>query len=266
MIRNLQALLLIVLFAGCTLPSASTPTEADYGNIRVIEVIDGDTVKLANGKLLRYIGIDTPETRLKKGNKFIYAPQPFAVEAKKVNEKLVINKVIKIEFDVQKEDRYGRLLGYCFVGDTFINAQLVKEGYAVISTYPPNVKYAEVFLAAQKEARQQRKGLWGAYETIDAQKASSYINQIRTVRGKVLNAHKSKRCVLLNFGQDYKQDFTVVIFDNSFKSFYDRGIDPVTYYRGKTIEVSGRIRRYNGPEIIVNTPGDIVISEETPSE
>jgi micrococcal nuclease len=262
----LKRLLLIILLAGCTQPCAPTLKQTDYTNIRVIDVVDGDTIRLANGKLLRYIGIDTPEIRLKKGNKFAYAPQPFALEAKKFNTKLLINKMIKIEFDVQKEDQYGRLLGYCFIGDTFINAQLVAEGYAVISTQPPNVKYANLLFAAQKEARQQKKGLWGAYETIDAKDASSYINQIRTVRGKVASAHKTKRCIFLNFGQNHKQDFTVVIFNNSFKYFSDEGIDPVTYYRGKTIEVSGRIRYYNGPEVIVNTPFDIVTPEEMPLE
>lgn len=259
-------ILFLAIFCGCSQPPPAEYPAADYGNIRVTDVIDGDTIRLANGKLLRYIGIDTPESRTKKGNRFIYDPQPGAVEATKFNKSLVAGKQIRIEFDVQKTDKYGRLLGYCYVGDTFVNARLIKEGYAVLLTYPPNVKYADLFVKLQKEAREARRGLWGAYETIDAAKASSYINQIRTVHGKVLSAYRTKKCILLNFGQNHKEDFTVVIFENSFKYFYDAGIDPVTYYQGKTIEVSGRIRRYNGPEIVVNAPQDIVLSEEIPSE
>ncbi|MBU2266019.1 MAG: nuclease, partial [Candidatus Omnitrophica bacterium] len=65
--------------------------------------------------------------------------------------------------------------------------------------------------------------------------------------------------VFLNFGQDYKTDFTVVIFNNSLGAFRQQGIDPVSFYRDKTVSVSGRIREYNGPEIIVNTPYEIEI-------
>ncbi|MFA5271891.1 MAG: thermonuclease family protein, partial [Candidatus Omnitrophota bacterium] len=125
----------------------------DYSHIKVVRVIDGDTVKLENGESLRYIGLDTPETRIKKGSRFIYAPQPFAIEAKKLNQKLVEDKYVRIEFDVEKKDVYGRLLGYCFVGNTFINAKLIEEGFAVTFTIPPNVKYVDTFIALQRAAR-----------------------------------------------------------------------------------------------------------------
>ncbi|MDD3295992.1 MAG: thermonuclease family protein [Candidatus Omnitrophica bacterium] len=234
----------------------------DYSDIRVTEVIDGDTVRLSDGKLLRYIGIDTPEVRIKQKKEFIYSPQPFALEAKELNKRLVQGKRVRVELDVEKTDRYGRLLGYCFVGDVFINSELLKEGFAVLYTYPPNIKYTDELIASQKEARRQKKGLWGSYEVIESGRASGHINQIRTVRGKVLNTFASKKCLLLNFGQDYRTDFTVVIFKNSLASFNSKGINPLEFYRGKTIEVSGRIRSYNGPEIIVNSPQEITVVKE----
>ncbi|MBU1112249.1 MAG: thermonuclease family protein [Candidatus Omnitrophica bacterium] len=231
----------------------------DHSQILVSEVIDGDTVRLANGRLLRYIGIDTPETNLKKGGKFIYQPQPFAEEAKEYNRKLVEGKTVKIEFDLEKEDKYGRLLGYCFVDDIFVNAKLIEQGYAVLYTYPPNVKYADRFFDLQKQARDKKAGLWGSYQVIAPEAAGNLIGQIRTVQGKVLSTYQSAKCVFLNFGQDYKTDFTVVIFNNSLGAFRQQGIDPVSFYRDKTVSVSGRIREYNGPEIIVNTPYEIEI-------
>lgn len=227
----------------------------------VSEVIDGDTVKLSNGQTLRYIGIDTPEIRIKKGGSFEYEPQPFALEAKKLNQALVEAKEVRIEFDVQRYDRYQRLLGYCFVGEEFINAKLLREGLAVLYTYPPNVKYAELFVAAQKEARQNKRGIWGSYETIDHSQAGNYLDQIRTVRGRVLYSYQSSKCLFLNFGSDWKSDFTVVIFNNVIDLFRKQGIDPLTFYKGKVIEVSGRIRSYNGPEIIVNSPAEITVVE-----
>ncbi len=225
--------------------------------LKVIEVVDGDTVRLSNGKILRYIGVDAPEIRIREEKGFLYKPQPFALEAREFNRKLVENKPVRLELDIEKMDRYGRLLAYCFVDDIFVNAELLKEGYAVLYTKPPNLKYQDLFVRLQKEARQQKKGLWGAYEVISEKEAHLYINQIRTVRGKVLKTRQSKRCIFLNFGQDYKKDFTVVIFKENLKYFFERGIDPLNFYKGKIVEVTGKIREYNGLEIIVSYPAEI---------
>ncbi len=247
-------LLAILLFSSCG-------QTYDYSNIKVRYVIDGDTVKLANGETLRYIGIDTPETKIKEGGEFIYKPQPFALEAKNLNKKLVEGKTVSIEFDVEKKDTYGRLLGYCFLKDgTFVNNELVKNGLATIYTYPPNVKYTNLLYKSQVTAREQKQGLWGAYETITADKVSSYLNQIRTVRGTVKNTRQTKKCFFLNFDTPKGKKFKIVIFKNTHNYFSDKGIDLETFYTGKTIEVSGRIRRYkNSYEIIANTPEDIKI-------
>lgn len=245
--------------------SCSPSSQLDYSHIKVINVIDGDTVRLENGRLLRYIGIDTPEIRIKRNGRFVYDPQPFALDAKEFNRKLVEGKYVRIEFDVQRTDKYGRLLGYCFVdkNGVFVNGELIRQGYAVLYTYPPNVKYVDLLVRLQKQARKNKRGLWGAYEVVDSDEAYKYINQIRTVKGKVLSTYQSSQSVFLNFGRDYRTDFTIVIFDNVLKSFYDRGIDPVSFYRGKIVEVTGRIREYNGPEIIVNSPYQIkVLSDE----
>lgn len=238
---------------------ACSNTPCDYSRIFVSEVIDGDTVKLSNGRLLRYIGLDTPEVRIKRNGQFIYDPQPFALEAKEYNQKLVEAKAVRVEFDLEKQDKYGRLLGYCFIDDTFVNAKLIQEGLAVLYTYPPNVKYVDRFVSSQKKARLEKKGLWGSYQLIDHNQAHKYIGQIRTVKGRVVSSYQSPKCVFLNFGNDYKSDFTVVIFNNALAAFTKQGINPINFYQHKLVEVSGRIREYNGPEIIVNTPYEIQI-------
>ena len=253
MIKRLFLLSFLLILA-CSQPN--------YSQIKVIEVIDGDTVKLSNGRLLRYIGLDTPEVRIKnKGGNFKYQPQPFSLEAKEFNRKLVEGKLIRIEFDIEKTDRYGRILGYCFLDNVFVNARLIEQGYAVLYTYPPNVKYVELFIEAQKKAREAKNGLWGSFPVINHSLANKYINQIRSVEGVVLSSYKTTKCVLLNFGQNYKNDFTVVIFDNVLEAFRREGIDPLSFYNGKRIRVNGKIREYNGPEIIVNSPYEIEVLE-----
>lgn len=256
-LNKILAAFSLIFLCSCT-------TNYDYSHIKVTKVIDGDTVKLENGETLRYIGIDTPEIKIKQNGHFLYKPQPFALEAKKLNEKLVKNKIVRIEFDVEKTDKYKRLLGYCFIKDTLINAKLVEEGFAVTYTFPPNVKYTDIFVASQKTARQNLKGMWGVYETVPSDKAISYTNQIRTVKGKVSGCRRTKHGLLLSFGPGQKAPFKIMIYNNAFKYFHEKNIDPLNFYTGKTVEVSGRIRGYNkSAQIIVSSPSEIsIINEE----
>jgi endonuclease YncB( thermonuclease family) len=86
-------------------------------------------------------------------------------EATEANKRLVESKTVLLEKDVSETDRYGRLLRYVYMGDIFVNEELVKQGYAQASMYPPDVKYADLFIAAQREARAAERGLWSAVPT-----------------------------------------------------------------------------------------------------
>lgn len=123
---------------------------------RVERVVDGDTVKLSNGQVVRYIGIDTPET--------VHPSLPvqcYGIEASDKNRSLVEGKEVKLEKNVSETDKYGRLLRYVWLGNLMVNEMLVRDGYAKSSTYPPDVKYQDRFLTAQRLAQNEQKGLWG---------------------------------------------------------------------------------------------------------
>lgn len=123
----------------------------------VERVIDGDTVVLVGGERVRYIGVDTPELHHPKKPVEAYARQ-----ARAFNRRWVEGKRVRLEFDVERRDRYGRLLAYVYLEDgTFVNAELIAQGYAQILTIPPNVKYQDLFLKLQREARESGRGLWG---------------------------------------------------------------------------------------------------------
>ncbi|OGN01382.1 MAG: hypothetical protein A3B91_03680 [Candidatus Yanofskybacteria bacterium RIFCSPHIGHO2_02_FULL_41_29] len=122
----------------------------------VTRVIDGDTIEIEGGQRIRYIGIDTPETVDPRK-----PVQCFGVEASNKNKELVLNKKVRLEKDVSEADKYGRLLRYVYIGNTFVNLELVQQGYAYASSYPPDIKYQNQFTSAQSEAREQNKGLWG---------------------------------------------------------------------------------------------------------
>ncbi len=147
----------------------------------VRRIIDGDTIVLDSGEHVLYIGIDTPEAKHPRK-----PVQHFGREASEANKKLVDGKPVRLEFDVQKKDRNGRLLAYVFVGsgaeEIFVNAWLVKNGYARAAKYPPNLKYKDKFLKLENEARKQSRGLW---KTEDADSAKVIGNK----RSKVY--HKS---------------------------------------------------------------------------
>ncbi len=122
----------------------------------VRRVVDGDTVVLTTGERIRYIGMDTPELHHPKK-----PVQWYAREAMEFNRKLVEGKTVRLEFDVERHDKYGRTLAYVYLPDgTFVNAELVRQGYAHLLTIPPNVKYAELFLKCEREAREANRGLW----------------------------------------------------------------------------------------------------------
>ena len=116
---------------------------------KVIQVIDGDTIVIEGGHHVRYIGIDAPEK-----DEFYY------VEAKQANGKLMEGKRVRLEKDISDKDQYGRLLRYVYVDETFINAEIVRQGYAQAQAYPPDVKCQVYLEAVEKEARQVKRGIW----------------------------------------------------------------------------------------------------------
>ena len=139
-------------------PPTETPVlSAVSESFKVTRVVDGDTIEIEGGEKVRYLGIDTPETVDPRK-----PVQCFGVEASKKNKELVEGKTVRLEKDITDRDRYSRLLRYVWVDDIFVNLELVKQGFASSYAYPPDIKYQEEFLEAEKEAREAKRGLWEA--------------------------------------------------------------------------------------------------------
>ncbi len=138
----------------------------------VTKIIDGDTVQLDSGEIVRYLGIDTPEIATKDSG-----PEFYAREAARYNKKLVFMKKVRLEFDVEKKDQYSRLLAYVFVKDVFVNAELVKHGYAKAMVKPPNLKYKDTLVNYQKKAMDEERGLW---QEKKRESESSYVGNKRS--------------------------------------------------------------------------------------
>lgn len=128
---------------------------SDVEHVLVTRVIDGDTIEIEGGLRVRYIGIDTPETVHPS-----VETECYGTEASTINKEMVEGKTVRLEKDVSDTDRFGRLLRYVWVDDIMVNEYLVREGYATVSTYPPDVKHQDRFVHAQELAREEGRGLW----------------------------------------------------------------------------------------------------------
>jgi micrococcal nuclease len=142
--RNTLAVLFLSVLL--LLPSAC---QSLSDSVAVLEVIDGDTIVIEGGYRVRYIGIDSPEI-----DEFYY------LEAKQMNAELLDGKKVRLEKDITDKDKYGRLLRYVYVGDVFVNAEMVRQGCAWAMAYPPDIKYLVYLEAMEKEARQLKRGFW----------------------------------------------------------------------------------------------------------
>ena len=124
----------------------------------VVRVVDGDTIYVQFAdrvEKIRYIGVNTPEIHHP-----IKGEEPGGREAADVNRRIAGGQRVRLELDVRTRDRYGRLLAYVWVGDMMVNAELVRLGYAQVMTVPPNVRYQDLFVKLQREARDAGRGLW----------------------------------------------------------------------------------------------------------
>ncbi|MDI6758984.1 MAG: thermonuclease family protein [Candidatus Omnitrophota bacterium] len=161
--KSLLLISLIFLVISCSVEPS------DNSCIFVKRVVDGDTLVLEDNQRVRLIGIDTPETHespklyrdSQRSGQNIKTIQELGRRSYEFTKELIEGKCVILEFDVVRHDKYNRLLAYVYLKDgTFVNAEIVKKGYASLMTIPPNVKYTDLFLKLYREARENKHGLW----------------------------------------------------------------------------------------------------------
>jgi micrococcal nuclease len=163
----LLAILVGVLLSDCggDGEAGSSGTAGEGGSrkstvVPVADVVDGDTIEVLIGggeEDVRYIGVDTPES--------VAPGEPvecFGSEASEFNQRLVGGQRVRLEFGAERRDDYGRLLAYVYLGDRFVNAELVRRGYATTLTIEPNSDFAALFDRLEHRAGNAGRGLWGA--------------------------------------------------------------------------------------------------------
>lgn len=159
----------VLVLVGCSTNIVVMESDRETTTL-VSRVTDGDSISIARGIRLtvdgkvknitgiRYIGIDTPEH-----------DEPFYQAARALNKSLVHGKRVRLDFDKERIDRYGRLLAYVYVGDTFVNAEMVRRGYARADRMEPNTKHADLLQRLEQEAREQKQGMWSLSEITETE-------------------------------------------------------------------------------------------------
>lgn len=145
---KVKTFLLVILIISLVVFGCQAPP----GTVKVIRVIDGDTITIEGNYRVRYIGIDTPETYPRA--------EAYGNEAWQANKQLVEGRRVRLEKDVSEVDRYDRLLRYVYVDDVFVNAELVKMGLARARAYPPDTRYQDYLEDMEAEARDAGRGMW----------------------------------------------------------------------------------------------------------
>jgi endonuclease YncB( thermonuclease family) len=243
----------------CDLPPPETGT---VETATVAAVLDGETLKLSDGKIVKLIGAKAPIAPLGwRGDD----PWPFVEEAKQALESLASNKAVELRFGGNRTDRHGYLLAQVYVvaGESrlWLQDALVASGLARVYSLADNRACTSELLAREEEARGKRLGLWSSsvYRIEDARdlkRLDRLIHSYQLVEGTVLNVGKGSGRVYLNFSQDWRGDFTISIERKDVAAFASAGLDPMAL-AGKRLRVRGWLAWRNGPMIEATHPEQI---------
>ena len=209
---------------------------------------------LSGGRVVHLEGIRLPAGKLER------APQSFADESRAAVTALVKSTPLTLRSLPPKIDRHGRLRAQAFVGDQWIQAFLLSRGLARASIAPDRTDCASELFAAEAQGRIAKRGLWAApaYAVRDPLNVRRDIGTFQVVEGKVLNASVKNGRAYLNFGADWRRDFTATVDPVDMPNFRALGVDPRSY-AGQTIRVRGWVEWHNGPEIEVANPQGIEV-------
>ena len=251
--RRLGPLLIALVLA----PAGARAAEAVA---LVASVVDGDTVVLegAGGDEVRLVGIQAPKLALGRAG---FRAWPLADQSKAALAALVLGQPVGLAFGGRRMDRHGRLLAH-MVGDdgTWVQGALLGRGMARLCSFADNRAAVPSMLAQERDARARGLGIWGHefYRLRTPDDVAGHTGTFQIVEGTVLAAARVKGRVYLNFGADWRTDFTVSLDRRARRLFRQAGIDPLAL-AGRRLRVRGWVRRFNGPLIEATHPEQIEV-------
>lgn len=241
--------------------SARQRPERDPDPVRtgiVQNVIDADTVRLRSGTEIRLVGIQAPKLPLGRRG---FRAWPLADKAKGFVERMATGKQVILEYGGRKTDRHRRLLAHLFLENgAWVQGEILKSGFARVYSFPDNRARVAEMLSLEQEARSARRGIWDHpyYAIRNPGNADRFIGSFQIVEGKPESIALVRNRAYLNFGKNWREDFTVTMSPKVMRRFW-RGKDIRAAYADRIIRVRGWLKRFNGPQIEVTHPEQIEV-------
>ena len=255
-----------ILFLFATLVAGTAVAEArrnpdivDRGSVR--EVVDGDTVVLESATQVRLVGIQAPKLALGRAG---FRPWPLAEESKALLETLTLRKSLRLSYGGRRIDRHGRLLAHLEDDQgRWIQGEMLSAGLARVYSFADNRSRVSDMLALEKKARSVALGIWSNpyYRVRSATETPEFIDTFQIVEGRIVSAAVVRRRGYLNFGSDWRSDFTVTVAPRSRRLFDHAGLS-IGAYEGKRVRVRGWLKSFNGPMIEATHPEQIELLSE----
>lgn len=227
----------------------------------VVEVVDGDTLVLDDGTRVRLVGIMAPKLPLGRPG---FRTEPLAAQAKAALAELTLGRRLTLSYGGRRLDRYGRALAHLHdESGTWIQGEMLRRGLARVYTFADNRAQITEMLEAEAEARAGPRGVWALEEfrVIDVPGTVARIGSYQVVEGRVLAAAIVGRRGYLNFGADYRDDFTISIAPRDVTTFRRAGVDLLAF-EGRRVRVRGWLKSLNGPMIDVTHPEQIEVLDD----
>jgi micrococcal nuclease len=266
----LVSALTFLLAPTSALPASAEELRLVKGEIAEIAmIVDGDTVKLTRpiGKgnmisdQIRLVGIQAPKLPLGRKNFKIW---PLAKEAKAALRKLSLDKKVQLSYGGRRMDRHGRLLAHLHLLDgTWLQGRLLADGMARVYSFPDNRAVVTEMLAKEKIARARKKGIWQNpfYRIRRQDELAQFKNSFQLVEAKILDVAKVRKRIFINFGPNWRTDFTVSLNARAVRLFKKAAFD-VSRLKGKRVRVRGWIKSFNGPMINATHPEQIEVLDK----
>ncbi|MGB0632025.1 MAG: thermonuclease family protein [Alphaproteobacteria bacterium] len=224
---------------------------------RVVAVTDGDTISTETGAEVRLTGIQAPKLPLGRPG---FRAWPLAERAKQTLARLALEKTARLEYRGRKIDRWGRLLADVYVGQTWLQREMVKLGMARVYTFADNRAGAAALYDAERRARAAKTGIWALdwYRILSPADLADRIGTFQIVEAAPVSAALVRGQGFINFGDDWRTDFTISTPRTKMKLFRAAGVK-IEHYQGKRLRVRGWLIRRNGPMITVTHPEQIEV-------
>lgn len=232
------------------------------GSGRVVEIVDGDTLIFQDGREVRLVGIQAPKLPLGRRN---FVTWPLADISKSALTTLALYKTLTLSYGGRRVDRYDRLLAHLHdPEDVWIQGELLRRGMARVYSFNDNRALVPEMLSIEVKARNARRGIWRHhfYQVRNADSVHRDIGSFQLVEGHVKSVAVLRKRTYLNFGANWRTDFTIAVAARARRLFKASSID-LTALEGKPVRVRGWIKSRNGPLIDVTHPEQIeVLTDE----